>query len=43
LQAPEISSNLSCCLHTAEVAGSKPASPTSKSCVFAGKTQEREE
>src|SRR5919112_1785431 len=32
LQAPEIPSKLSCCLHTAEVAGSNPASPTQKSC-----------
>src|SRR3712207_2902556 len=26
------------CLHTAEVAGSNPASPTQKMCRFAGKT-----
>src|ERR687893_56863 len=31
LQAPETSSNLSRCLHTAEVAGSKPASPIPQS------------
>jgi hypothetical protein len=30
LQAPVTFSKLSCCLHTAEVAGSNPASPTKK-------------
>jgi hypothetical protein len=36
LQAPETSSKPSRCLHTAEIAGSKPASPTLKICRFAG-------
>jgi hypothetical protein len=33
-QALETFSKLSCCLHTAEVAGSNPASPTQKSGVL---------
>src|SRR5215208_2741602 len=39
LQAWETSSKLSYCLHTAEDAGSIPASPTQKKRCFAGKTQ----
>ena len=38
LQAPEISSKLSCCLHTAEDAGSIPASPTLKIPASVGKS-----
>ena len=38
LQSPEIPSKLSCCLRTAEVAGSNPASPTLKKRLFAGRT-----
>ena len=37
LQSPESSSKLSCCLHTAEVAGSNPASPTKKYLQMAEK------
>jgi hypothetical protein len=38
LQSLETSSKLSYCLHTAEAAGSNPASPTLKILRFAGKT-----
>src|SRR5215212_2188413 len=40
LQAPESFSKVSRCLHTAEVAGSSPASPTRQKTAFAGKTCE---
>jgi hypothetical protein len=36
-QAPETSSKLSHCFHTAEVAGSNPASPTTKYLQIVGK------
>src|SRR5918997_3178238 len=41
LQAPETSSKPSRCLHTAEAAGSNPASPTSTMLRSAGKNAER--
>jgi hypothetical protein len=40
---PETSSNLLCCLHTAVVAGSNPASPILKTLRFAGETYKRRE
>src|SRR5688572_28875742 len=39
LQSPDTSSNLSCCLHTAEVAGSNPALPTQKVPANYGKRE----